>query len=121
MNANTLHRLTRWMLHEQPERLPLEHKAQVDLAWAADEIARLRTVIIAIDRALVPMDATWPRADSGGIMSDETEKLKFEIDDLVQSLKAMVDAYENPTNYHAYRAIVERAKELLVCYTDISI
>ena len=39
---HTPERLSRWMLlHEQPERLALEHVAQIDLAWAADEIAKL--------------------------------------------------------------------------------
>ena len=43
MLSNTPERLSRWMLlHEQPERLPLEHEAQADLAWAADEIATLK-------------------------------------------------------------------------------
>ncbi len=46
MLPNTPERLSRWMLlHEQPERLRLEHEAQIDLAWAADEIATLKSVI----------------------------------------------------------------------------
>lgn len=35
-------RLTRWMLsHGQPAPLDLDHPAQEDIAWAADEILRL--------------------------------------------------------------------------------
>lgn len=42
MLPSTPPRLTRWMFaHEQPEHLPLDHKAQEDIAWAADEIAKL--------------------------------------------------------------------------------
>ena len=42
MMKHTPERLSRWMLlHEQPERLALEHVAQIDLAWAADEIDKL--------------------------------------------------------------------------------
>jgi len=47
MLQNTPERLSRWMLlHEQPERLALEHMAQVDLAWAADEIATLKKALL---------------------------------------------------------------------------
>ena len=46
MLPETPERLSRWMLmHEQPERLPLEHEAQIDIAWAADEIAKLRSAL----------------------------------------------------------------------------
>jgi len=42
-----IQRLTRWMLvNEQPEPLDLDHEAQKDIAWAADEILRLRKAII---------------------------------------------------------------------------
>ncbi len=41
-----VHRLTRWQLrHEQPEPLDLDHEAQNDIAWAADEIMRLRDIL----------------------------------------------------------------------------
>ncbi len=46
MLKNTPTRLSRWiLLHEQPERLALEHEAIIDLAWAADEIAKLRLAL----------------------------------------------------------------------------
>ena len=46
MLPETPERLSRWMLlHEQPERLPLEHEAQIDIAWAADEIAKLKEAL----------------------------------------------------------------------------
>jgi hypothetical protein len=42
-----MQRLTRWMLvTEQPEPLDLDHEAQKDFAWAADEILRLRAAIM---------------------------------------------------------------------------
>lgn len=46
MTKNTPERLTRWMLpHTQPERLSIDHKVQDDLAWAADEISKLTSMI----------------------------------------------------------------------------
>ena len=59
MNKNTPERLLRWMLLcEQPERLPLEHGAQIDLAWAADEIARLTTEVEAARSLKMLADST---------------------------------------------------------------
>ena len=38
-----MQRLTRWMItFEQPEPLDLDHQAQRDIAWAADEILTLQ-------------------------------------------------------------------------------
>jgi protein involved in temperature-dependent protein secretion len=48
MNKNVPERLTRWMLgHLQPIRysLSIDHPAQEDLAWAADEIDRLKEAL----------------------------------------------------------------------------
>jgi len=39
-------RLTRWQLSfEQPESLDLDHEAQTDIAWAADEIIFCRSLL----------------------------------------------------------------------------
>lgn len=51
--ANGPQRLMRWMLStEQPEPLDLDHSAQADIAWAADEIESLRAEVERLRRLL---------------------------------------------------------------------
>lgn len=71
MAPETPERLTRWMLPVEGSHLPLDHPVQEDLAWAADEIVRLREALESIrqhgsdtlsGRMGGPDDRRWQRA-----------------------------------------------------------